>query len=711
MSRNREKLNPRRAAVRRSPVLCEALEPRCLMSVTVTPLVQSATEGKALTADIAIITDSDTTVLATDLNNSIAWGDGSAPSSGTITATATAGQFSLRATHTFPEEGGTGSSPPPVVNAITVNDTKNSTMGTANQSTTVVDAPLSGGNPITAGTPVSFNGVGTTIAKAQLQAFETAIGGVDNGGTASPQSGGFRSINWDGVKLDGTDFGGGANTTVINQGTTVGIPLNRFVTRGVYFNAVYAVSGDGFKTVNPAVNGLFPAFSTPNTFAMFNDNGIDFEFTTPTASGNVTSPAATRGFGAIFLNVELPNTSSIEYFDGNTSLGKFFVQPGTQGQPEFLGELFSQPIVTGVTLTLGTDAIFNFNGTTFTASGVADNPGASHNLVATDDFAYAEPVPIANGLPIQSGAQGTAGATVTVNATAGVPFTGTVGTFSDANRNANAKDFTATINWGDGHYANGKIQANGSGGFDVIGTNTFARSGAFAISVDVADFGGESTTVTTTGQVARATPQVALVVPTSTVVGQPTVLTATIQPPTGGTGTPAGSVSFFDGTTLLGTSVVDSTGKATLSLPLSPGAHSLTATYNGDNAFTSATSAAATTNVSPNVTSLFAIELVGNRSFRGRRARVYRLTYRGSNPLPLPVIVALDNLNPRIGVRNADGVTKNFAPLGSPFVIADTTGATQINPGDTAFVGFILSRFNARRDQLNFRVLAGVSKP
>ena len=59
----------------------------------------------------------------------------------------------------------------------------------------------------------------------------------------------------DGVKLDGTDFGGGPNTTVISQGNTVGIPLDRFQSRGVYFGAVYAVSGDGFTTVNPSAAG------------------------------------------------------------------------------------------------------------------------------------------------------------------------------------------------------------------------------------------------------------------------------------------------------------------------------------------------------------------------------------------------------------------------------------------------------------------------
>src|SRR5262245_1618346 len=70
------------------------------------------------------------------------------------------------------------------------------------------------GNPLTVGTPQAFSGVGTANATTALNAFQTAIGGKNNvAGDAAAT--GFRTINWDAVKLDGTDFGGGANTTVI----------------------------------------------------------------------------------------------------------------------------------------------------------------------------------------------------------------------------------------------------------------------------------------------------------------------------------------------------------------------------------------------------------------------------------------------------------------------------------------------------------------
>ena len=352
------------------------------------------------------------------------------------------------------------------------------------------DAALLAGNPVNVGAPMPFTGVGGTntsvtvgSANAALMAFEAAIGGVKNVG-ASPQTGGFRTITWDGVKIDGTDFGG--NTTVIVPNKIVGIPLNRFETQGVFFEEVYAVSADGFKSANANVNAanpaLFPSFSPSQTFAMFNDNGIGFSFVLASGANVTPQPAATRGFGAIFFNVKIANSTSIEYFNGTRSLGKFFVPVGTQGQAEFLGELFATPIVTSVQIVCGTEAIFTFDGVT-TAGTTTDNTGTGHNLVVTDDFAYAEPTAATNAQP-------------SITATAGLPFNGLVATFSDLDPNGVAGNFTATIDWGDGHIGPGVVSANANGGFNISGSNTYAGGGKFPVTVDIADFLGSSLSIT-----------------------------------------------------------------------------------------------------------------------------------------------------------------------------------------------------------------------
>lgn len=232
-----------------------------------------------------------------------------------------------------------------------------------------------------------FSGVGEDAATA-FEAMKAAIGGLDNTTAIGPQVGGFRTVNWDGVLLDGTDFGG--NTQVIVPNKVVGIPEDRFLSRGALYNDVYIVSGDGLESVNSGVAGQFPAFSPKNIFVHFGEeeNEIDQSFTL----AGTTTPAATRGFGAIFIDVELPNTSSIEFFNGSMSLGKYFVEPGESGQPSFLGVLFDQPIVTEVELILGNSTIFDVDLDSNTIiSGLADDPENGIDLVATDDFIYAEP--------------------------------------------------------------------------------------------------------------------------------------------------------------------------------------------------------------------------------------------------------------------------------------------------------------------------------
>lgn len=75
--------------------------------------------------------------------------------------------------------------------------------------------------------------------------------------------------------------------------------------------------------------------------------------------------------------------------------------------------------------------------------------------------------------------------------------------------------------------------------------------------------------------------------------GQPTTITATV--PAGETGT----VTFYDGTTPLGTATIIN-GVATLVVPsFTPGTHTITAQYSGDANYTPATSTAATLIVSP----------------------------------------------------------------------------------------------------------------
>ena len=245
-----------------------------------------------------------------------------------------------------------------------------------------------------------FTGSGGAAASGAFTAMKTAIGGPDTSTAVGPQASGFRTINWDAVKLDGTDFGG--NTTVVDPNHTIIIPVNRFQARGALFADPYAVSGDGFGSVNPATAGRFPAFSPKNTFVMFDassnsfdDRFIGMSFVTPSNPASPPVEAGTRGFGVMFQDVEDATSTSIEYFGkdsaGNKiSLGTFFAPVGATGEQEFLGVLFDNPVVTDVNITVGNKALFNFDGTTFHSFGGQDLANGI-DLVTTDDFVFAEP--------------------------------------------------------------------------------------------------------------------------------------------------------------------------------------------------------------------------------------------------------------------------------------------------------------------------------
>ncbi len=85
--------------------------------------------------------------------------------------------------------------------------------------------------------------------------------------------------------------------------------------------------------------------------------------------------------------------------------------------------------------------------------------------------------------------------------TAGVPFTGIVASFSDADPRAlPTTDFTASIDWGDGTVSVGSVVVNEDGGYLVKGTHAY-RVGSYAIKTTIISSGGASTIATGTASV------------------------------------------------------------------------------------------------------------------------------------------------------------------------------------------------------------------
>ena len=79
-----------------------------------------------------------------------------------------------------------------------------------------------------------------------------------------------------------------------------------------------------------------------------------------------------------------------------------------------------------------------------------------------------------------------------------------VGTFQDANLQAAASDFAATINWGDNTVSVGTVVSAGNGQFEVMGGHTYAEEGTYSVQVSVNDDGGSQVQLTGTVNAADA---------------------------------------------------------------------------------------------------------------------------------------------------------------------------------------------------------------
>ncbi len=141
-------------------------------------------------------------------------------------------------------------------------------------------------------------------------------------------------------------------------------------------------------------------------------------------------------------------------------------------------------------------------------------------------------------------------------------------------------------------------------------TGTLGHSyGFYSIATDAAGNAEVvKTTAETTTTVVPPTPLVTTTTLSASAVsiasGTSVTLTATVAPPSGTASIPTGMVSFLSGTTLLGATALDGTGKATLATTaLVAGTDNLTASYPGDALFAASVSTAVSVTVgNPSVT-------------------------------------------------------------------------------------------------------------
>jgi hypothetical protein len=232
------------------------------------------------------------------------------------------------------------------------------------------------------------NGVSVTIAAtahnvqitsatgditASVNDYRALLGSL-NPNVAGEQSGGRREINWDGVPATFTDndlFPG----TFFNVNSPRGV---LFTTPG----SAFRMSDSGYVDVNANYAGEFNAFSKPKLFTARGSTVTDVQFF---VAGS-TTPALVTGFGSVFADVGLENSTTIQYFDAAGNLLATVKAPRRSDAAglSFVGAVFESPIVARVRITSGNtpiDATVNDN----------VSAGGNKDIVVMDDFIYGEP--------------------------------------------------------------------------------------------------------------------------------------------------------------------------------------------------------------------------------------------------------------------------------------------------------------------------------
>jgi hypothetical protein len=495
----------------------------------------TATEGQALSGQMATFTDLDTACQSDDYTATIDWNYPNDSTACIASAAAYGGAGVVGASHTYAAAG-------VYTVLVTVNDVGGSSVQ-ATGTITVDDAPLlpphSGySRPIYAQPGSNFSGAvanffdtdGST-GPGSYTATITWPGNSQSSGTVVRVAPGLYSVTGshtfaqsdDGavVTTTVTDSDGGATATLYGYVTfhqpgdaVTMLPLNVVAGEG---QALSDASVAAFTDPSPAVSvGNFAAEITwpdnsqsagtvcstgdTNVFAVTGSSG-SFKFTDG-AAGPIITAISERGsvVGSWLESAQLteaPVSPTIE--QGLTA---------TEGLPfaDKLVATFTDPGASAdhcsaiITWAPGHSlpGWVSYNSTTgqFDVSGgyTYAEEGSYPISVEVDDGGT---LGTASGTITVADAALTAGSSLTVTPAEGQEFTGVLATFTDADAAGVSADYAATINWGDGSApSTGFIQPDGESllevpGFTVTGTHTYAEAGSYNISVAITDNDGD----------------------------------------------------------------------------------------------------------------------------------------------------------------------------------------------------------------------------
>jgi len=228
-------------------------------------------------------------------------------------------------------------------------------------------------------TPAVFQAAGADAASIQssVDAFRAALGNPNNANNPGPLQDGRREINWDGGNPNLLDTTAPVNPFLVflntrgSQFKTPGLGLSQAPASGGTQGGLAVLFG------NITYGKIFRTFSPSRLFTPVGSNITEASFSIPGTNG--TAPAAVRGFGAVFTDVDQASTL-VEYFDATSKLlfSSFVPASPGDGNLSFFGIVFKDARIASVRITAGNVA-------------PGPNDDQKHDIVMMDDFIYGEP--------------------------------------------------------------------------------------------------------------------------------------------------------------------------------------------------------------------------------------------------------------------------------------------------------------------------------
>jgi len=418
-----------------------------------------ATEGISFSGQVAGFTDANPNAPLSDFAGGISrgtidWGDGSPPSSGTVSQSGGVGTaFIVQGSHTYLDE----------MNhtvVVTITDAGGSTAQTTTTAT-IRDASLTAGS--------------TAINATERSSFSGPVATFTDGNATAPLSdftsgGGGATINWG----DGSPASSGMVSQPSGTGSSFVVSgSHTYAEEGNYTVSVTIHDAGGGSTQTTATATIGDAMLTPNGTPVSATEGALFSGQVATfADANANAPLSdfTMGIGK----------AMIDWGDGSAAT------TGTVTQPGGVGTAF---------VVKGSHTYADQGSHTVTVS-ITDAGGSTAPATSTATISDAGLTP--SGTP--------------VIATEGISFSGQVASFTDANPTAPLSDFVggtgaASIDWGDGSTASsGAVSQPGAQGtwFIVSGTHIYSDEGSHTIRVTVADAGGSTAQISSTVMIGDA---------------------------------------------------------------------------------------------------------------------------------------------------------------------------------------------------------------